>query len=676
VRKRLLATLFICISIFTIPAQDEGIESINIHPGVVVEGERFTVKILVDEPDPALVSVEDLSLPPEISLYSGPSIRGNTEFGDDGSRRDRTQITYSFRARRAGRHVLPGLTIHSGDEILRTGDILIRVAVYQYGQLVIPLSGEWVIPEREYFIGDAIPLLLTLLKQEEILLIDRVRVNAPKGGALEELSGLGEIKERELGGTLLYDIPAGSYLFTPTRAGRVEIPLALIDAAGLTGRVPAQSITVIPLPEQVEETGAIGDLTRTLSLEKREVYRQGEELLITIRISGTGNLHYLQIPEPTFRGATLLDTEEVQQYSPDLLGLRGYRENHYRFLLETPGSQTIIAPPFPAYDPIRQEFHTELPQVISLPVEKSLSETGEIPSVHFHPLSAEETASFHHSAVWGNGWYYLLLIPGPLLFFIFLLLKKKKLFLFASIILLLAAGSQDELDYSSTSRGCALYEEEEYDKARAQFQEGLNQDPENPALHYNLALCYYKLDDPGKGIHHLRTALYYAPMEQKIRMTLETIQSELGLDQQVPPVLPVHPDLFFFLLIFFINLAALIAIWGLFRLGSIKIIIIIMFGLFTIGAAIGLLYTIGNRSRVNGVVGIEASEMKRIPRQDAAFWLDLPEGLTLRVLGSSGDFYLVVTSYGLKGWVDRDQIILDKTIGKVREFGNLPDSGR
>jgi len=80
------------------------------------------------------------------------------------------------------------------------------------------------------------------------------------------------------------------------------------------------------------------------------------------------------------------------------------------------------------------------------------------------------------------------------------------------------------------------YEEAKYADCAAQLEEGLNIEPANPLVHYDLAACYARLEDRGKAFDHLDQSLDTV-MRPKWRGEQLELRSELlmGTDPASPP---------------------------------------------------------------------------------------------------------------------------------------------
>jgi tetratricopeptide (TPR) repeat protein len=84
----------------------------------------------------------------------------------------------------------------------------------------------------------------------------------------------------------------------------------------------------------------------------------------------------------------------------------------------------------------------------------------------------------------------------------------------------------------------ALYDSGKIQDAMAKLQEALALDSSNPVIHYNLALCYTKLEDKAKAISELDQCLQILPEDDKGRGQLEQMKSALVTGEKPPQLTP------------------------------------------------------------------------------------------------------------------------------------------
>ena len=96
----------------------------------------------------------------------------------------------------------------------------------------------------------------------------------------------------------------------------MQIASAQVNAAGQRADTGSVYINVASLPGDVASTGAVGDFTLSAWVDKQAV-AAGDEVVLFVRLTGIGNLNYLQMPQADFGEAVLLEKTEAAEYSAD-----------------------------------------------------------------------------------------------------------------------------------------------------------------------------------------------------------------------------------------------------------------------------------------------------------------------------------------------------------------------
>ncbi|MCK5202105.1 MAG: BatD family protein, partial [Spirochaetales bacterium] len=322
----------------------------EISPNPVGRGDKFTVDFFIDYDDMTGISIETPELPFGISLFKGPYKRPYWFKLDDGSSRKKTIVTYTYSTNTTGRFVLGSYHVSAGTDIFVTKAEVIRIGLYRNRKLYMPYDIEWSFSEGTFYEGQAVSLILEVRNLEEVMLFEDVTVSLPDKGFMESVKNLGFVSEQEIGNYSLYTVPVRGYIFTPASAGRLKIPSASISARGVTSVSDSSYLTVLEIPEQIKNTGAIGDFGISYWLKNDELSRN-EKIELHVIVEGTGNLNYLQLQEPSGDGLTLVNTVEVSNYESSIKGYSGSRETVYSFISDSPGDKALIVPAFPFLDP-------------------------------------------------------------------------------------------------------------------------------------------------------------------------------------------------------------------------------------------------------------------------------------------------------------------------------------
>ena len=207
-------------------------------------------------------------------------------------------------------------------------------------QLYVPIEITWIVPDRDIYVGQSVPVTLQLLNQREISLINSYEVAQPRGAFFEEIPDFGDIETIRVGEKYLYNIPVASYMFTPSQSGRIFIPAAGVVAFGQETESTTVRVDVKSLPAEVRSTGAVGDFQYVAELDSARL-DAGTLGTLRLRVSGEGNLDYLNIPTPDF--GDLVQTEEVASSVKLGEGMHFIRTRQYirKALVEDGVSQKI-----------------------------------------------------------------------------------------------------------------------------------------------------------------------------------------------------------------------------------------------------------------------------------------------------------------------------------------------
>jgi len=657
-----------------------------VDPNPVGKGDRFTLTAVIPVTDTAGVFVQEPELPASLKLQRGPFIRpvsgqSLAEIPElDISRGEKVEISYSGLAQSTGKFIIPSFSISAGNQSFRTVETILSVGVMKNKTLVLPLEARWQIKSPRIYQGSAVPLVLEVRNQEKILLFGRLRVEQPKDGLFDEVFGLGRVETTQVGSMSLYHFPAASFMFTPSRPGNFTLPKAVVEtgitplesgqSGSLSGEAPALNFTVLPLPPEVEESGAVGSFTLSSSISGAEA-SAGADVEILIRVEGEGNLSFLRIPSPLVQDGRFLFKREDHEFQAGDSGYKGYREVSYHYTFDNPGKALITVPPFHYVDPVTSFVHTLPGRNFSLSVRQVRPGEAEIEErpFPFTPVRAGTGRGFSLGGYYRNPENYLILIPGPLVLFVVYFTRKRK-FLLASVVLFLAM-AQPDVGYSEKfSSGLAAYDRGALDEAERIFGEILAEEEADPALYYNLALIKFRNGDLGHAVAGARKALYLSPFHGEDRRLLSYLEEEGNLTYQVAPALSLHPDIFFLGLVVSVNAAGFVGVLVLHRRKGWFFILFVLLGAAVLVSLSGLVITSGAPQKRSGVVVAADSQFKRIPLARASDWAPLKPGTSVRVLGEAEGFYLAETGFGMKGWIEKDRVVLDginlKRIKKTR----------
>ena len=615
--------------------------------------DRIYLNIYVNTPKPEDVGVEAPPLPKEIRITSGPKI---SRVADGGV--FITRISYQLRGEQTGRYILKPFIVSVEQETLETDTRVLEVGLYQNRALVMPLEIEWEVPEEKIFVGQSVPVSLWLRNQLEIPLVDFQGVSNPKGAFFEEIDGYGEIEIVPAGSQFLYTIPISTYIFTPSQHGRLFLPAAEIEALGQQGASAVVRIDVQPLPQEVRDSGAVGDFSYRSWLD-HSAYEFGTVGKLYVLVQGVGNLNFFKMPEPDLGDLVQTEVKETSEIVPVDRGYKGWRRTEFSFLSDTAGSYSVSVPNLVYFNPQTEEILTQNGSTFRI-VYTQAEETVEVLETDF-PFSIPSAVDIVDSRQWGAykaPLNYFWLLPAPLAFLILLLLKRTKVLFVAMVCVFISAGGTEEEPCPDLVAAVAAYQAEDYPGAHAGFLRCNMHD--NHALMYALALTEFKLGNNDDAMFFSRMSVSMDPMSREYRRFFSWLNTHMELGEPVAPAAKVHPDLFLIAMIVFFSAGFVAASLYLMRKKGGYIVICILGLILSLSSCAGLVYTSVQNSKTSAMIYGEPAKMRKIPSMTASEWMELPPGYSLRVLNNTEDFYLVRTAYGLTGWIEANTLVLDR----------------
>lgn len=647
-----------CLAIVPLSSQETGIQA-EVGEEKAARGYRFTYSITVSRALPEDIERVETSFPETIRIIDGPNLRSILEEDEQGEMKRATRVSFTLMGEKMGWWRLPGPRVHfTNGEVVPAPEKAVGIGRFRGGGIDVPISARWDLPKMEIYLGETLPVLLRAEDLRNIGLIDSLEYSPPSLGSFERVSGLGEIEQWETEEIQVYSLPAAVFLFTPFEVGEVTFSPAEVFINQQSAESPPVTIRVKALPPEARESGAVGSFSFSVDVDRREPAAR-DTLVCTVRVSGEGNLTYLTLPEPRFEGLRVTKTEEYEDLKPSMGGYKGVREIRY-FCTGGKGEATIQVPDFVYFNPAREEttrIEGEDFSITLLPPDQTgMGEDNEEGNPWL--LISPESAGWTGTDYYREGVYYLFLLPGAIILLVLLILGKLKLLPLAVVglvTMVLFTACTRPKDAGDFSRAYEEFEGENYNLSTLLFQQGA-QRKGYYYLYHNAGVSSHFAGDKAEAVYFLRKAVYKNPLQTRSRETLSALEEEYGLQGQTPLPFPVHPEIFFFSLILFVNL--FFALGGLFlfkRNGVVVILLLLMFA-GVLGSGAGLLGSALSRDRRVGIVMDDREGLKKIPMDSAEEWLSIEEGTAVRVEQFFSDYVLVETGYGIKGWIGKSNI--------------------
>lgn len=634
----------------------------------MVVGETTTLVITVEHEEPQDIAAAVPELP-WLDLIQGPSTRPLSLL--DGDERLRVvELRYEFRAVASGRYIFPAIDLNVAGQQYQSEARLVEVGEAR-NRALVPFLARWTTARDELFVGQAVPVAIEAYNAVEYFFPRSIDLEAPANAIFQEVQGLGSIAQSEIDGVTLYSMPVAVFMLTPTSAGTLRLQPATVANDEVVSRAPPAEFVVRPLPDAVGSTGAVGRFAYQVESESSEL-SESDQLRVRIRVSGEGNLHFLQIPLPELTGLDIVSDRVVQRFEPSDRGYTGLTERVLVLRPTRAGSVRIRPASFPAFDPDTGTVRRHIAESIGIEV-LPVSDTGTtVAPSGAPPLTVDEIGALERINWFDDPGFLGLFAPG-FLFLIAIRFWKPQaaaavLIVFSSILLLGAAA--DRLPGADLLRAQRRIDEGRDRAAISATERAHRAAPDSPGINYNLGVLYSRVGDTPRAVFALRETIRLAPSFSPARELLRELESGEGLERTIAPPHRFHPDLF--LLVSALLANGLLVGAGLARgryRGTILLVGLIL-GVVLLSSLVGLLATTV-RYGDQLAVTVHDVTLTRIPGRDASGWLSVPGGIAVDVVSQDGDAVLVRTSLGLEGWIDLTDLIWKESplYGVVRYRG-------
>jgi hypothetical protein len=602
-----------------------------------------------------------------------------TELVTEGKSIGKTRVSVTLRAFKRGIYLLTPFTVKvlSAGQDLVLDPLILSVLHPDEKNHKYPIDVQWaaVFPDRLY-VGQPLYLVLLLKNTREILVPDSIRLPAPETGVLEQESYSPPIESVLVGPLKLYSIPVAVWVFTPSEPGRVVIPGSQVQLGSLRRETPPVNLDVLALPPGLEDSGAIGNFNAQLKTDS-DVLETGEYLTVSVMVEGSGNLHYLKMPEPVIipqNGMKFISISEENRMTPVKMGYTGTRTIHYRYQSLESGAYQISLKPFSFMSPDTGSIQSVTSKTVMVNVgdnSEPLDQQENQVSALMVPLAGTQLPFYSLRFDHKNPYLFLFLLPGVLLIIFFYLerwgIKGQTLRILYSIFMILITVvfiSSLGVHFLmvrhpaavTLEKGNTAFHEKNLDEALFYYQEAESLEPDNPALLYNLGLAYHEKGDMAAAIFYLRKAMVFRTWDARFSGLLDEMEKEQSLVTDSVPVAGLIPEVFLIVSIVCLNLF-FIMIYFYLKSGKIRMALTGLFNLILSLALItGFISAVIRNNLSFAVVRNTGTDMKKAPSPTASHWLEIKKGMTVHIIADIGDYILVKTIYGVEGWVRKEDL--------------------
>ena len=397
-------------------ARADGVVSFEINtPLMVQQGEPFRIEFILENAQPDENSYSAPAFE-GLDVMAGPTIATGSSFSFINgveSRKTTYTFTYVMMASGAGNIEIGEAALTVDGKRYATKKTTIEVVAAQEGGSTANEHGSSVqrqlakddillrmnISRGSVYKGEPVRASLVIYTRASIANIEDFKLPSFDGFWSQELPISQQNSSRENINDKVYEAYVlKEYLLYPQKSGELVIePTTLTAVAQVVvknnrydpffGRgadvydVPrslstgAVKISVKELPEGAPAsfTGAVGEFTLSSEVPSVEM-KANSAATYTVKISGSGNLNFLQQPELTLPSSfELYDVRRSEQINTTATGLSGWKQFEYPFIVRSEGEYNIDGVAFTYFNPQSGEYVTLQGKPLSLNIQPDKS---------------------------------------------------------------------------------------------------------------------------------------------------------------------------------------------------------------------------------------------------------------------------------------------------------------
>lgn len=679
---------------YRIPLYSENIVHPDLSAKVINTGAVLTWEMLLpDAEDPQSVTVETLPQLDGGVLISGPIVRRNYIQRNRQSEQKGVRVVCLFRAVKTGIRPISSAVVSVGGTTYRTGVHSVEVHSFYRNQSVLPPKIEWQIEKTQAYENENVIVYLILKERRSLAMPERISIQSLRKGALEEVKGLCPIRRYSIGDMLVFDLPLAAYFYTAENTGRVTLPQVTVSFEDLGVAVtPPAYIDIVPLPDAVKRTNAVGDFSFTVVYEKKPL-TEGSRFHVGLVLEGSGNFNRLVFPE--IKASNLIEvgrkTEDI--WYRDGSRYSGVKRLNYQFVVEKGGEPVSVAVPELYWlSVVNNRVQKSSPVNIRLKTDTVTKVPLSSPvGTEFPVYSPEMIVSYKEYNPFRDPLYLLILLPGCILFLllplVFLVRRRSQKRAVAAggvLMLLFLLTSQspvsDAADIGSPEAAVVqspglpgktdwleearkAFDEGRYEAALVNWTEWERETggTRNARLDFNRAVASAAAEKHADAVFFIRKAVSLNPMNSLYREFYEKLEREYGLRYSIGPVIRISGFAAFLFLGVGFNLFALFVFLAVVMKRRLMIVLAAVCIVETGLSCFILSLYIAGRLEEN-VILTENGALLKIPQTEASSIINLPEGFVLNVLGETDDFYLVKNSLGITGWIEKTKLRKENSV--------------
>ena len=274
-----------------------------------------------------------------------------------------------------------------------------------------------IVSRTSVFKGEPLRVTFKLYERVPVVGYNDVKFPSFNGFWAQELNTENARRERETFNGKVYEtLVAKEYLLYPQQAGTLVIEPAEItavaqviiqsrrsldpffggghDFVNVPRKVqsPRINVTVKPLPAGAPASfsGAVGSFTMDAVLPQERL-AANSAATYTVKISGTGNLTFVQAPKLTLPASfEQYNVKTTESINTSAAGISGYRQFEYPFIARAEGTYEVEPVEFSYFDPSRMQYMTLKSKALELEITPDAKGGGDALVVQGRGMSKEE----------------------------------------------------------------------------------------------------------------------------------------------------------------------------------------------------------------------------------------------------------------------------------------------
>ena len=274
-----------------------------------------------------------------------------------------------------------------------------------------------VVSRTSVYKGEPLRVTFKLYERVPVVGYNDVKFPSFNGFWAQELNTDNARRQRETFNGKVYEtLVAKEYLLYPQQAGTLVIEPAELTAVAqvvVPGRrnvdpffgggpdfvnvprkvqSPRINIAVKPLPAGAPASfsGAVGSFTMDAVLPQERL-AANSAATYTVKISGTGNLTFVQAPKLTLPASfEQYNVKTTESINTSAAGISGYRQFEYPFIARAEGTYEVEPVEFSYFDPSRMQYMTLKSKALELEITPDAKGGGDVPVVQGRGMSKEE----------------------------------------------------------------------------------------------------------------------------------------------------------------------------------------------------------------------------------------------------------------------------------------------